>query len=740
MITYDEGQAVDEFYILFLLLKVDGENEMKYLAHKNEKNEEQDLRDHLEAVAKLCGKFASSFGVYDWGYCCGMLHDIGKYSFAFQERLNGSGKKVDHATAGAQLCQEKKGLYPIAAYCIMGHHSGLPDTGGDSDTGDRATFTGRMRKKLEDYHAYEKEIQIPPLSSPPFQPGKTENQGFFFAMFIRMLYSCLVDADFLDTEWFMSGGNAKRDSGDSIDLLYGKLETYISGWLEHKELNTINGRRTEILRNCLEMGQRERGLFRLTVPTGGGKTVASLAFALRHAKEHDMDRVIYVIPYTSIIEQNAEVFRNILGEKNVLEDHCNVDYEATEELKPMQLATENWDKPVIVTTNVQFFESLFSNKSSKCRKLHSMANSVIIFDEAQMLPNDYMKPCLAAMEQLIRHYRSTVVLCTATQPSLQGILSEDMAGVELCPRMEDQFSFFKRVSLKNLDKISEEELIHRLEKENQALCILNTKKRTQKIYQEMKGEGVYHLSTAMYPLHRKRVLKEIRERLNTSEKCIVIATSLVEAGVELDFKTVYRQLSGVDSIIQAAGRCNREGKNPAEESLTYIFRLNEKEYVPGQRQQMEITAGLLEDGKRLDELETIQQYFEMLYHFRGDGLDKKNIMKEFGKAGFAFAKVGKEFRLIENDTKTILITKEKRAEEIKAELKLKGITKRLIREMGQYCINVYENDFDKMQAAGMLQPLCEEMADEYFVLRNPEDYTEDMGMMLNAEYGQAVLF
>ena len=711
-----------------------------YLAHKNENGEEQTLKEHLEGTARLCGRFASSFGVYDWGYCCGMLHDIGKYSLAFQERLNGSEKKVDHATAGAQLCWAKKGLYPIAAYCIMGHHSGLPDTGRDGDTGDRATFIGRLRKKLEDYHAYEKEIQIPPLSPPPFQPGIMENQGFFSAMFIRMLYSCLVDADFLDTECFMNGGNIKRDSGDPIDLLYERLEAYISGWLEHKEWNTINGRRTEILRNCLEMGQRERGLFRLTVPTGGGKTVASLAFALRHAKENDMDRVIYVIPYTSIIEQNAEVFRNILGERNVLEDHCNVDYEATEELKLMQLATENWDKPVIVTTNVQFFESLFSNKSSKCRKLHSMTNSVIIFDEAQMLPNDYLKPCLAAMEQLIRHYRSTVVLCTATQPSLQGILSEDMTGVELCPRMEDQFSFFKRVSLKNLDKLSEEELIHRLEKENQALCILNTKKRTQKIYQEMKGEGVYHLSTAMYPLHRKRVLKEIRERLNASEKCIVIATSLVEAGVDLDFKTVYRQLAGADSIIQAAGRCNREGKNSAEESITYIFRLNEKEYVPGQRQQMEITASLLEDGKRLDELETIQQYFEMLYHFRGEGLDKKNIMKEFNKGRFSFAKVGKEFRLIEDHTKTILITKEKRAEEIRTELNLRGITKRLIREMGQYCINVYENDFDKMQAAGMLLPLCDGMEKEYFVLRNPEDYTEDMGLMLDAEYGQAVLF
>ena len=221
-----------------------------------------------------------------------------------------------------------------------------------------------------------------------------------------------------------------------------------------------------------------------------------------------MDRIIYVIPYTSIIEQNAKVFRNILGQENVLENHCNIDYESSEELKPMQLASENWDKPVIVTTNVQFFESLFSNKSSKCRKIHNISNSVVILDEAQMLPNDYLKPCMAVLEQFVRYYQSTVVLCTATQPALNHLLSDDIVPKELCPRMEEQFHFFKRASVKNLETITENELIERLMKEQQALCILNTKKRTQKIYQEIKGEGVYHLSTSMYPVHRKKVMSE----------------------------------------------------------------------------------------------------------------------------------------------------------------------------------------------------------------------------------------
>ena len=511
-------------------------------------------------------------------------------------------------------------------------------------------------------------------------------------------------------------------------------------WLDNNDLTTINGRRTEILKHCIEMGKSEKGLFRLTVPTGGGKTVSSLAFALRHAKEHHMSRVIYVIPYTSIIEQNAKIFSDILGADNVLENHCNVDYESSEELKPMQLAAENWDKPVIVTTNVQFFESIFSNKSSKCRKLHNIANSVIIFDEAQMLPNDYLKPCISAIEQILRYYRCSVVLCTATQPALKNLLSEEIKITELCPRMEEQFSFFKRVSIKNLNKISQEELIQRLERENQALCILNTKKCAQQVFQSIEEEGVYHLSTSMYSAHRKRALDEIRERLRKGEKCIVVSTSLVEAGVDLDFQAVYRQLAGVDSIIQAAGRCNREGKRPFSQCFTYIFSLDLKEYVPGQRQQIEIAESLLSDNKSFEELETIKRYFEMLYHFRGDSLDKKDILKKFNRGNFQFSTVGKEFRLIEENTKTIMIPKEEESKEILDLLKIKGFTKELMRRMGPYCVNVYENDFRKMFAAGMLGEISEDLKDDYFVLRDTEKYTDEMGLNLNIEYGEAVIF
>lgn len=713
---------------------------MEYLAHISEDGtRKQSIKSHLEGTALLAKEFAEEFGYGDWGYFCGMLHDVGKYSAKFQGRIRGSGEAVDHATAGAQVClrlgKEKGGFYIAPAYCIAGHHAGLPDTGTSADTGERGTFMGRLKKKIEDYGVFQEEISIPSLMPPVFTMAEKKDPTFTMSFLIRMLYSCLVDADYLDTEDFMKDGGTGRMAGDSIPSLLENLNLHIEKWLSIEEEDTINGRRTEILKSCIVKGKEKRGLFRLTVPTGGGKTVASLAFALNHAAEHGMKRIIYVIPYTSIIEQNAKVFSDILGEENVLEHHSGIDYENSYELMPKQLAAENWDLPVVVTTNVQFFESLFSNKSSKCRKLHNVANSVIIFDEAQMLPNSYLLPCIASMEELIRHYNCSIVLCTATQPSLKPFFPEDMQQLELCPRMEEQFRFFKRASLKNLGKITEKELLDRLRTEEQALCILNTKNNVHKLYEKIKGEGVYHLSTFMYPRHRQERLAAIRERLGTNKKCIVIATSLVEAGVDLDFQTVYRELAGVDSMIQAAGRCNREGRRDVQASFAYYFQLEESQKIPGQEQQIDTAKQVIRRYEDLASLESVQEYFTRLYHFKGSALDKKNIMEEFQKGRFAFASVGKEFKLIEQNTKTILIPVEIRAKEIAEELKVKGASKKLIREAGQYCINVYDNLFQKMYGAGMLVGVSEELKEEFFVLKDCDNYSEETGVRINVELG-----
>lgn len=712
---------------------------MKYIAHKND-GREQSIKEHLEGTAKLAGAFAAKFDKEEWGYCCGMLHDIGKYSKEFQRKIKeDTNETVDHSTAGAKLCSERNGYYSILSYCIAGHHAGLPDFG---NTGIRSSLCGRLAKKICDYQAYKEEIQIPDLNTDPIAVRPDRNMDFSLSVFIRMLYSCLVDADFLDTEMFMQNGDTVRDSGESIPVLLGKLEQHISGWLKNEAADTINGRRTEILRHCLASGTKEKGMFRLTVPTGGGKTVASLAFALKHAAAHYMDRIIYVIPYTSIIEQNAQVFREILGNENVLENHCNVDYESSEELKPMQLASENWDKPVVVTTNVQFFESLFANRSSKCRKIHNIANSVVILDEAQMLPLDYLKPCTAVLQELVENYGTSIVLCTATQPALDSFFEQMPMMTELCPRMEEQFQFFERVTYEKLGVISKTDLIERLEDEHCALCIVNTKKLAQELYKELEGEGVYHLSTSMYPKHRKRVLDEIRKRLKQKEGCVVVSTSLVEAGVDLDFAHVYRQTAGVDSMIQAAGRCNREGEKSAKDSNVFLFDLEDTKTVLSQKMTIDVARAILQDYENAADLDGIRDYFERLYHFRGESLDKKHLMDEFHRGKCNFETAAKLFKLIEQETKTIFISREPEAEELLQELKWMGASKARMRKAGQYCVQVFDNNrnsmVDQLYGAGMIRPISEDMKD-FYELISPEQYSEAYGLNLFVD-GEMALF
>ncbi len=712
---------------------------MKYIAHL-EGGREQTVKEHLQGTAKLSAEFAKKFGKEEWGYCCGYLHDIGKYSVEFQHKIRENGnERIDHSTAGAKVCMETGGIYPVMSYCIAGHHAGLPNYGSSQDGGSEATIMGKMKKSLKDYSVYKDEIEIPKVTTVPIEYGETKNPDFALSVFIRMLYSCLVDADFLDTEAFMKNGQIKRDAGESIEILLQKLEKYVAKWLLNKEIDTVNGRRTEILRNCLEAGKREKGLFHLTVPTGGGKTVASLAFALRHAVHNNMDRVIYVIPYTSIIEQNAQIFRSILGDENVLENHCNVDYRDSEEWNPMKLAAENWDKPVVVTTNVQFFESLFGNKSSKCRKIHNIVNSVVIFDEVQMLPTDYLKPCVAMIEELVNSFEASVVLCTATQPALQPFFQSGIPAYELCPRLEEQFRFFKRTTFQNLDKISEEALIEKLSEEYQALCIVNTKKKAQVLYQALKGQGVFHLSTSMYPKHRKRVLEEVRRCLNAGERCLVLSTSLVEAGVDLDFHSVYRQLAGIDSVIQAAGRCNREGKRSLEDSNVYVFQFEEQERILGQRKQIDAAKTLVSDGKDISALETIEEYFEFLYHLKSSELDKKNIMGQFKGIKCNFLKVAEDFKMIENDTKTVFIPVEEEAQDLLQQLKYQGFTKTSMRKAGQYSVTLYDDVIEKMKDAGMIELVAENIND-FYELKDKERYTEEFGLDLNIENGMALFW
>ena len=449
------------------------EGNMKYFGHTYGESQEnwQLLKDHLQNTADLAYKFGEDSELADFGFLAGLLHDIGKYSIAFQKKLFGSSEHVDHSTAGGkEVVKLSQGdrlqaiIGQLIAYCIVGHHSGLPDFGSPIDLESEGTFNSRLKKIVNDYSMYKYEIDISKISIPKIKPLKpsTKSGGFTLSFFTRMLYSCLVDADFQETENFMTKGLNERGGYKNISRYNDEFNQYLSAFANPK--NPIDQKRNEILKECITKAKSKQGFFTLTVPTGGGKTIASMAFALNHAKQNQLSRIIYIIPFTSIIEQNAEIFKQALGRDSVLEHHSNFDWQnrnqpklnqmiddkTNSSLEKLKLSAENWDIPIIVTTNVQFFESLFSNRSRGCRKIHNISKSVLIFDEAQMLPMDYLKPCLFAVNELVKNYGSSAIFCTATQPSIEGFIPGKPKFQELAPDPLDLYKFFKRVQVRTL--------------------------------------------------------------------------------------------------------------------------------------------------------------------------------------------------------------------------------------------------------------------------------------------------
>lgn len=708
------------------------------LAHgaTDEHPEGQSIEAHLKGTGELAETFAAEFGAAANGKLCGLAHDIGKYSDEFQLRLRG-GKKVDHATAGAIECFKIKAAFE--AVCVIGHHSGLPNVGHkDADTTESQTFFGRKLRAeqggIPDYRKnWNGHIALP---QDYFRPS---GRGFATAFYIRMLYSCLVDADYIDTETFMNG-DAGRGNYEPLSALCDKLTAYISKW--NNPTREIDILRQKILNSCIEKASAPRGIFSLTVPTGGGKTVASMAFALNHAAANSMKRIIYAIPYTSIIEQNAKVFRDILGQENVVEHHSQVSYELSENADELEyrsaLATENWDAPVIVTTAVQFFESLYANRSSKCRKLHNIANSVIIFDEAQMIPSNNLRPCVAAIAELVRAYNATAVLCTATQPAIDEMLleySKKESVVELCPDVDGMFEKFRRTSFEKEGRLTTDELVSRLESQQQVLCIVNTRKFAQEVYEALPSEGRFHLSTLMCPVHRKQKLDEIRERLKSGKTCRVVSTSLIEAGVDVDFPRVFREMAGLDSILQAAGRCNREGKRSAESSIVTVFESENKvnKLIAVNRDAAEETV---RDWTQPNTTSTIERYFKAYRDFlRND--DKSGVItaseKGISGCGLPFEWIAKEFKLIDQNTFAVYIPIGE-GKELVSRLREGERSRGLYRRAGMYSVSVYQNQFDSLINAGAAEPFGDDAA----ILTDLSLYSDEKGLATDVRDGSAL--
>lgn len=694
----------------------------EYFAHRDENGNLQSLSNHLDAVAKLTAEFAAPFRSSEYGAIAGFLHDLAKATDGFDKRLFQNGPKVDHSTFGAQVL-DRKGAR-ILGYVVAGHHGGMPD-GGSVTSPENGVLAKRLQKEVPPCNGeYKKylDFSLPKTIPLSFTPGFL---GFARAFWVRMLFSCLVDADFLDTELFMLG-KQPRGGYATIAAMQSSLHQYVQQFSQPK--TKVHQIRTEILNACKTGAQQSPGLFTLTVPTGGGKTISSLSFAMDHALAHNMRRIIYCMPYTSIIEQNGAVFQSIVGSRNVLMHYADAftkeissggeadfdDYDG----KRQKLSAENWDSHLIITTNVQFFESLFAYKPSKCRKLHRIANSVIVLDEAQMLPRNYMKPVIRALEELCINYGCTVLMMSATQPSLNRFYTAKLPVRELNPIVKDSFQDLRRVQIKHMGSASLQELATKLASHKQAFCIVNTKRRARELYELLPSENTFHLSTLMLPSDREQTLETIRQHLREGLPCRVVATSMIEAGVDFDFPVGYREEAGLDSIIQAAGRVNREGKRSTSESYLHVFQCAEHTLRGEIRQAALISNRVFEQYDDVTSTEAIKAYFDILFDVRETEMDQKNILALLGDDygwNIPFKTIAEQFKLIEEHTTPVFVRRNKKAAALAKRLLNGERDKTLLREASAYCVNVNSNELDNILLS--LQMLSDE--DALYMLNEP---------------------
>lgn len=713
------------------------------------------LVEHLLAVAELAAKFASTFDGQDWARLSGLWHDLGKFREKFQHyiksvsgydseaHIEGVPGRVDHSTAGSIHAIEKLGPQGrIVAYLIAGHHAGLPDWNGDA-----ASLFQRLEDGKAKGYLQETLLAMPDAALlDQLQPASLPPRDGSWALWVRMLFSCLVDADFLDTESFMDGANVDRRGGyPELPELLTEFDRHMADKAANATDSPVNRIRADVLRQCREKAASPSGMFSLTVPTGGGKTLSSMAFALNHAVNHDKRRVIYVIPYTSILEQTAEIFRRIFGEENVIEHHSNLD--PGKEDSRSRLAAENWDAPIIVTTNVQFFESLFAARTSRCRKLHNIVNSVVVLDEAQLLPPEFLGPILHVMQDLSHNYKVSFVLSTATQPAFAP--RPKFTGLkEVRELMDDPdwlYANLRRVETELPDDFNAprnwEAIAEELQQYESVLCIVNSRTDCRELHALMPKDTI-HLSALMCGQHRSAVIAVIKQRLKDGIPTRVVSTQLVEAGVDMDFPVVYRALAGLDAVAQAAGRCNREGALPHMGKVVVFVPPNPA--APGllrkaQQSGQEIMR-LTEGGDPLTR-ERFEAYFQH-YYASLNSLDKENIVclldmhnrAEARRAEFSFRSAAGKFRLIKEEGQTAIIVRYGESEKLIAALETsrnmaphqrRGILRRLQR----YTVNIREQECKMLMNSGDIKEIFEGC----YVQRSDTLYHPQLGLLLSKD-------
>lgn len=696
---------------------------------------------HLQRTATLAECFSKPFGAASLGATLGWLHDLGKVKPDFQAKLFGEQNLVSHSGEGARYAYETfdgggPGLGKMLAYCIAGHHAGLANGLGRSEH--RPTTPLKERLASAEKVSLPEGMTLPARLAPVPLTSKPENWNYSVQFLTRMLFSALVDADFIATEGFYQP-QAPRERSVDLEALRAILQRSLAKFPPPE--SDVNRLRAEVLQAAGDRATEPPGLFSLTVPTGGGKTLSSLRFALDHALAHSLRRVIYVVPFTAIIEQTADVFREALGDEDaVLEHHSSFDFDSIQDetqAERMKVAAQNWDRPIVVTTAVQFFESLYANRTQKCRKLHNIAQSVVVLDEAQALPIKMLRPCLAALNELARGYSCSVVFCTATQPAIwretglavpEAPLQADTREIAPDPgRLYDQL---RRVEVSQVGQLSNLELAERV-RGRRALVIVNNKRQARALFDLLRDDGALHLSTNMTAEHRRDILAQVR----AEPQVPLIATALVEAGVDLDFPEVWRAVAGLDSIVQAAGRCNRNGRM-AGKGQVYVFEPEDGFAPPPELQRnADVAASVLRQHPDPLRPEAITAYFRQLYWNSMADLDANGIMTMTGPAAgnqlnFPFADIAAQFKMIEDYTQPLVIGAGPYGldEESRKMLDFSSHAGAIARRIQRYTVQInprVRNELVRLGAAEFVR--AEEFGDQFVRLTNERLYDSHAG-------------
>jgi CRISPR-associated endonuclease/helicase Cas3 len=690
--------------------RVQYNSHMPYAHTPNSAGQWHGLQAHLQATAAMARAFAVRFDAGDLAYYAGLWHDMGKFHPQFQAYLQAcaQGKRAQphpHARYGAAYAARH---CPLLAFPIMGHHAGMPDL---SDLKARLTQVADMPQ------AEQPALGAMPALAPAqvqFPQWLRHNDPLQAEMLVRMLFSCLVDADFLDTEaHFDPQRAAQRPQGYNLHALWQQFVQNQNALLASAPRTPVNAVRRAVYEDALRAAQGEPGLYALTAPTGAGKTRALLAFALRHALTHDLERIIVALPYTSIIDQTAEVYREILGEAAVLEHHSALEVDDLSEtaLEQHRLLSENWDAPLIVTTFVQLFESLFSNLPSRCRKVHRLARSVIVLDEVQTLPVELLEPTVHALQQLIDDYGATVLLSTATQPALDRI-ALTTPPVQVVANPAQHFQTLRRVDYHvDLTPRDYNWLADAIAAREQIMVVLNTRKDAIATLDALHDRcpelaGVFHLSTLLCPAHRREVLAEVRRRLADGAPCRLVTTQVVEAGVDLDFPVVMRAVGPLDRIVQAAGRCNREGRLPRGEVIVFDLAQGSSPRGAYRTGTDEARITLQQPNADLHQPDTYRDYFERLY--QGVRLDREDIQQ--ARQRFQFETVAQKYRLIRDDTCPVVVMGHNPdavnalLQQGRAMVQAGGMLPRIWRQrLHAYTVNLYRREADALRQQGLIQ-------------------------------------